>query len=387
MNLLGRIGQTVKRWFPSTLMAWRNLGRNRVRTGLAALGIIIGVVAIATLGITGTALQYQATADLGSLTNEIFVSTGEDNLNDGLTDPQVEEIERVARDAEVVPQKSNDTLLSENGETARVSVTGVADASSLYTPEQGDAPERFTTGALLTSGAAEELGLELGDPVEYNGQLYRIRGILEPDSGFGPGGGQEELVLPMSALSDQDYYGTVTVIVADGESAQVLASAIETELNEPDEEVVDTFTPKSVQEDVNSFLNTLELALLGIGSISLIVANVAILNVMLMSIIERRGEIGVLRAVGVRRGEVLRMILAEAAFLGIVGGLIGVLISFAIGFGITRLLVDDPTIIFRWNSLRYLLYGFIFAVGASVLSGLYPAWKAANERPVDALRS
>lgn len=373
------------RWVPSILMAWRNLGRNRVRTALAALGILIGVVAIASLGMAGAALQYTATQDLGTLTNEVTVSTGEDNLEDGLTQSQIRDIERVALNANVVPEKSNTTIISANGEDVQVSVTGLTEASALYTAEEGDAPDRLNTGALLSREAADELGLELGDPVRYDRQLYRLRGILESDQGFGPGGGNE-LVLPLSALADEEYYSTVTVVTQDGDAARKLAERIEAELNEPDEEIVSTFTPLSVQEDINSFLNTLNLALLGIGSISLVVANVAILNVMLMSTIERRGEIGVLRAVGVRRGEVLRMILAEAAFLGIAGGILGAGVSLAIGFVLHQFIAGDPMLVFAWPSSRYLLYGMGFAIGASVLSGLYPAWKAANERPVDALR-
>jgi putative ABC transport system permease protein len=126
--------------------------------------------------------------------------------------------------------------------------------------------------------------------------------------------------------------------------------------------------------------------LLGIGSISLIVASVAILNVMLMSTIERRGEIGVLRAVGIRRGEVLRMILAESAFLGVIGGLVGAVVSLGVGLVMFHVLSGNAMDVFGWSSFRYLVYGFAFAVAASLISGLYPAWKAANERPVDALR-
>lgn len=375
---------SLLRMVPSLLMAWRNLGRNRIRTALAALGIVIGVIAIASLGMAGAALQYTATQDLGSLTNEVTVSTGEDNLNDGLTESQVEDIRRVALDGNVVAQKTNSTIISEQGEDARVSVTGVTGASALYTAVEGETPDRLNTGALLSREAAEELGLELGDPIRYDGRLYRLRGILESEQGFGGGG--NELVLPMSALSEQEYFDTVTVVAADGGAARELATVIEAELNEPDEEVVSTFTPLSVQEDINSFLNTLNLALLGIGSISLVVANVAILNVMLMSTIERRGEIGVLRAVGVRRDEVLRMILAEAAFLGLFGGIVGAGCSLAVGFFLHKFIAGDPMLVFAWPSSRYLIYGMIFALGASVLSGAYPAWKAANERPVDALR-
>lgn len=369
--------------FPSLLMAWRNLGRNRVRTGLAALGVIIGVVAIASLGMAGASIQYSTTQELGSLTNQVTVTTGDDNLNPGLTETQVRAIQSLVVDADVVPQKSNQTILSANGEDQRVSVTGVTQANALYTASQGEVPDRLRSGALISSSVAEELGLEIGDPVVYGGEIYRIRAILESQQGFGGGGGS--LVLPLSALSSQDYYRTVTIVAEDGEAAQQIADTLEGRLNER-EEVVSATTPASIQESINSLLGTLNLALLGIGSISLVVAAVSILNVMLMSTIERRGEIGVLRAVGIRRIEVLRMILAEAAFLGVIGGALGALVSLGVGLVLNEVLFGDPSLVFQWGSAQYLLYGFAFAVVASVLSGLYPAWKAANERPVETLR-
>ncbi|MFC6614641.1 ABC transporter permease [Halopenitus salinus] len=371
--------------FPSVLMAWRNLGRNRVRTGLAALGIAIGVIAIASLGMAGAAIQYQATQDLGSLTNEVTVTTGEDNLEDGLTDAQVREIETVVAGQAVIPRKSSDTILEANGEGARVSVTGVERADALYDAEEGEVPDRLTAGALVSADVADELGLEIGDPISYDGRLYRIRGILESEQGFGPGGGGQ-VVVPIDALREEEYYTSVTVLAEDGETAQRLAETIETQINDRGEEMVSATTPASIQESVDSFLNTLNLALLGIGSISLVVASVAILNVMLMSTIERRGEIGVLRAVGIRRGEVLRMILAESVFLGVIGGAVGVVVSFGVGLVLNHVLLEDATLVLEWNAFRYLVYGFGFAIVASLLSGFYPAWKAANERPVELLR-
>ncbi|WP_256289215.1 ABC transporter permease [Halobellus inordinatus] len=371
--------------FPSVQMAWRNLGRNRIRTALATLGIVIGVVAIASLGIAGVALQQQATANLGTLADEVTVTAGEDSTTEGVTEEQVEEIRGLAGDAAVVPKKSNrTTLTSRDGQEARVSVTALTEASALYDVSAGDNPDRLQSGALLTNSTATQLGFELGDPVEYDGRLYRIRGLIESQSGFGGGG--NELVLPLSALAEQQYYDSVTIVAADGQEAQRIADAIEARVNEDDEEVLSVTSFASVQENIDSFLNTLNLALLGIGSISLVVASVAILNVMLMSTIERRGEIGVLRAVGIRRGEVLRMILAEAAFLGVIGGVVGAAVSFAVGLVVFQVLAGDPTLVFGWESIRYLLIGFGFAVFASVLSGLYPAWKAANDPPVEALR-
>ena len=370
--------------FPSLQMAWRNLGRNRVRTALATLGIVIGVVAISSLGIAGVALQQQATADLGSLGNEVTVSSGADSDTDGVTHDQVDAIRSVVGDAPVVPEKANQTTLSSrDGEEAFVSVTGVTSADALYTVSAGESPERLRSGALLTNDTAMRLGVELGDPVTYDGRLYRVRGIIESDGGFGGG---SELVVPISALDDQENYDSVTIVAASGNEAQGIVATLETRFNEGDDEELSITNFASIQENVNSFFGTLNLALLGIGAISLVVASVAILNVMLMSTIERRGEIGVLRAVGIRRGEVLRMILAEAAFLGVIGGVAGAAASLGTGLAIFEVLSGDPTLVFEWQSLRYLGYGFGFAVGASVLSGLYPAWKAANDLPVEALR-
>jgi len=377
--------------FPSAKMAWRNLGRNRVRTGLAALGIVIGVVAIASIGMAGAAIQQQAASDLGSLTNEVTVSAGEDSDSNGLTDDQVEEIRDLVGDATVVPQKSNATeITGRNGEEARVSVTALTEASTLYNASSGEVPDRLQSGALLSEETATRLGLELGDPIEYNGRLYRIIGLLESDSGgFGDLGGNE-LVLPLSALSEEEYYDSATIVAEDGDEAEAIANTLESEFNQQARgetaEILNVQSFGNIQEQIGSFLNTLNLALLGIGGISLVVASVAILNVMLMSTIERRGEIGVLRAVGVRRAEVLRMILAEAAFLGVVGGVIGATISLLVGTALFELLTDNPLSVLGWASAQYLLWGFLFAVLASLLSGLYPAWKAANDPPVESLR-
>ena len=128
------------------------------------------------------------------------------------------------------------------------------------------------------------------------------------------------------------------------------------------------------------------LALLGIGSIALIISSVAILKGILMSTIDPRGEIGWLLDVDIRHTE---MILAEAALPGLLGatvGTVGTAASLGIGLAINHLLFAEAGLVFTWNSLQYLVYGLVFGVFASLVSGLYPAWKAANDPPVEALR-
>lgn len=382
MNVPGSLSRIA----PSSMMAWRNLWRNKVRTGLAIAGIVIAVVAIAGIGITGTALEYGMTEDLGDLTNQVTVIPGEDNDEDGLTDQQIQEIERVARGATVVPVKSDEQSVSTRAGDTTAKVKGLTSASELYTAAEGQVPTQLRTGALVSQSLAAEYELSVGGVVTVGGDSYRILGILEDSDlpGMGSTGGIETVIVPESALGDQ-LYSEVTILAADGDAAAAIATDLDAYFNTRGE-IVEADTQSDLQDRIGSTFETLRLALLGIGSISLIVASVSILNVMLMSVIERRGEIGVLRAVGIRRNEVMQMILVEALFLGVVGALLGAVLSFGIGVGINSMFFGDPLLIFQWGSFKYLIYGFGFGVLASVVSGLYPAWKAANDPPVEALR-
>lgn len=375
-------------FFPSAVMGWRNLGRNKLRTALAALGIVIGVVAIASLGIAGAAIQHQATANLGSLTDEISVTSGEDNDAGGVTEEQVEKIRRLVTDGQVVPQRNAFTRFSMRNRNVSARIVGVTQASQLYNATAGEAPARLQSGALVGNVTAERFGFELGDPIEFDGNLYRIRGFVTAETGLGDSGA-EAIVLPVSAVGDQEYYDVVTIIADDGTAAAGITERLQAEFNRNGgerENVLQIQSFAGARENIGGFMNTLNLALLGIGSISLLVASVAILNVMLMSTIERRGEIGVLRAVGITRGEVLRMILSEAMFLGVIGGLVGVGVAVGVGYLIFDLVVGEPMLVFGPAAARHLLTAFGFAVVASLLSGAYPAWKAANDPPVESLR-
>lgn len=363
-------------------MAWRNLWRNRLRTILAALGIVIGVIAIAGLGITGSALRYGTAQQFSDLTDQATVSPGEDAENPYLTEAQVMAIDRIASNATVVPVKSKRTTVSSHTGETYASVEQVTNPRELYTAHEGTIPQPFRTGVLLNNDTSARLNATVGDLIIVGDQSYQVRAIIT-DGGIGYRG--SSVVVSPPALSKQGY-DSVTIVAEDGDAAQVLANATERHFN-TDGEVVRTSAYAGLNDRVGSLFSILNLVLLGIGSISLVVAGVSILNVMLMSTIERRSEIGVLRSVGVRRYEILRMILTEATLLGVIGGTVGAVLSAVIGALLYDTLYSDPTLVFRWASARYLLIGFGFGAFASLLSGIYPAWKAANERPVEAIRS
>jgi putative ABC transport system permease protein len=380
--------ERLDRLFPATLLARRNLSRHKLRSALAALGIVIGVLAIASLGMFGTTLRTGAEQQLGDIGNEIGVFPNAEAGVENLTDRDVAQIRRVVTTGEVVPVRSGAGLIERGRERSVVSLYGIAKPGALYDASDGRIPEPFRSGAVVGADVAERFEVVPGNTLTIEGESYRVVAILERDSGISLLNPNNAVVLPPDQVGDEDdrdAYAQVLVTADTGREANESAIAIREELNRR-EQRVEIFELASVNQNVDEFFGLLNAFLIGIGSISLVVAGVSILNVMLMSTVERRQEIGVLRAIGVQRRQVIRMILAEAALLGLVGGLVGCLLAVLAGMVLNSYALEDPLATFEMRNLGFLLLAFAFALGTSLLSGLYPAWKAANERPVEALR-
>jgi len=125
--------------------------------------------------------------------------------------------------------------------------------------------------------------------------------------------------------------------------------------------------------------------MMGIGAISLLVASVSIFNVMMMSVTERIKEIGILRSIGTRRSVVRRMFLYEAFILGMLGAVVGGILSMIIGYLVVLVMIGTTDYFFTFDSLIYIPYGIAVGIVVCVLSGVYPAWSAANLDPIEAL--
>ncbi|ELZ91601.1 ABC transporter involved in lipoprotein release, permease component [Haloferax mucosum ATCC BAA-1512] len=369
---------------PALLMARRNLSRNRIRTSLAVLGIIIGVLAIASLGMFGTTLRAGATQQLGDIGNEISISP---NLQEGveeLTDRDVDQIRRAVTDGSVVPVRSETLRVGRGDRQTVATVYGMENPGAIYEAEDGRVPDRLRKDALVGSGTATLLDVEPGNTISVDGRTYRVSAVLAQQQGLSLVNPNNAVVVPLDDVNGTGY-SQVVVNAESGQAANESAVAIRESLNDR-EERVSVFELQTITSGINQFFGILNTFLIGIGSISLVVAGVSILNVMLMSTIERRQEIGVLRAVGVQRGDVVRMILAEAGLLGVTGGLIGAVLAVGAGVVLNAVVLNDPLSTFQAANFVYIFLAVVFGVGTSVLSGLYPAWKAANERPVEALR-
>jgi len=379
---------------PTFLMARRNLSRARTRTALAVLAIVIGVVAIASLGMFGVAFKEAQLETIGSIGSDLQVYPTEQKDTPELTDRDLARIERVTGDVGLIPLKQR-SMRADTDPPDTVTVYGVEDPAALYEVKAGSVPGNWRNGALVGATFAERHDLEPGNKLELRRRVvrdgnettvtetYRVQAVLANEGQAQIARPNNAVVLPMSEFESEGY--TQVVVRTDGAAeANETAMAIRDALNGREEHVT-VFERAEVSEQIDEAFAQINLFLIGIGAISLVVAGVSITNVMLMSVIERKQEIGVLRAVGYHRGDVLRIMLAEAALLGVVGAVLGTLVSLGVGALVNELLLGDP-LAFSVEGLRYVVVGFGFGIGASVVGGLYPAWKAATAEPVEALR-
>jgi putative ABC transport system permease protein len=369
--------------FPVLSLAARNLTRTKTRSALAALGIAIGVIAIASLGMFGSAFQRAQMENIGTIGNDVAVVPGEDLGRQNFTETHLREIQRAAGAAELVAVKRDSREVVYRGEAQNRTVFGLEDPGSLYDVRQGFIPDQWRSGAVVGSGLATDEGIRAGEALTVDGQTYRVVAVLDETGQAAIVDPDDAVVLPPERF-DENTYSQVVVLSDSTAAANRTATSIRTAMNDRQERVR-IFEFGQLAEQVDRLFFQLNLFLVGIGAVSLVVAGTSILNVMLMSTVERREEIGVLRAVGFEKRAVLRILLTEAGILGLVGGTVGVAVSALVGAGVHSLFLGDP-LAFDTLSFLYLAVGFGFGIGSSLVSGAYPAWKAATLDPVAALR-
>ncbi len=184
---------------------------------------------------------------------------------------------------------------------------------------------------------------------------------------------------------NRNDYDSIVIKVKNLDDIENVKIAIEKQMNRR-EDTVDVMDTRKVMESIFEAFGQITTFVSAIGGISMLVAGVSILNIMMMSVTERVKEIGIMRSIGAQKREVMAMFLYEAMILGVVGSIIGGILSLLGGYAISILMLQTTKYLFIPSSLIHIVYGMAFGIVICIICGIYPAWRAANLNPIDALR-
>jgi len=391
------------------LFALRSITAQRLRSGLTALGILIGVAAVVLLTALGSGIHAYILGEFTQFgTHLLAVSPGKHstfgisgatiNTVRPLTLSDADALAHLPRVHAVTPILQGNALIESGGRERRTNVFGVGVgmlqvwsarmASGQFLP--ADDPRAARPFAVLGAKVHRELfgtANPLGQRLAIGGDRYRIVGVLESkgemlgfdldDTVFIPAGKAMELFNRESLME-------IDVLHAPEASSRSVADGVRNLLaKRHGREDFTIITQEEMLSSLSSILDILTLAVGALGGISLFVGAVGILTILTIAVSERVGEIGLLRALGAERGQILRLFLYEAALLGIGGGAAGA----CVGIGLVWLLQTAlPALPLQFN-LPYILAALCLSLAIGLLSGALPAMRAARLAPQEALRS
>lgn len=384
-------------------MALSSILANKLRTALSMLGILIGVATVISLVAMGQGSANEVSSQLQGLgTNMLSVSVNGRGSSTALTLPQAESLgEGVSGIDGLSPTVSGSASARYGSVETESSVTvegvtpdyeGVAD----FHPQEGRfiAPLDLTAYnkvALLGVDTSEELfgaGVSpVGESILLNGVKYRVVGLLEPKGTSLGASNDEKIIIPITTaqrMFRSAGVNTVSVKVESEPQMDAATAALELKLADifrGDTNSYRITNSEELKETAASVSKTMSTMMAGVAAISLFVGGIGIMNIMLVSVTERTREIGIRKALGARKRDVLFQFLVEAVSISSLGGLLGIAVAYVACFAMQEYAgtaaVVEPDIV---------VYSFAFSALVGILFGIFPANKAASLKPVDALR-
>lgn len=400
----GSIGHDGDRYREAGRMAMHAMLAHRMRTFLTMLGIIIGIAAVVSVVALGQGARAKVIDQINAMgTNTIEIFPGK-----GWGDEKMASIQTLNKGdldallgqpylAGASPEIGCSGQLRYRNKTNSGSVTGVGNdyfkvkGMTLVSGrllEWQDIQQRAAVAVVDKKSITSLLGKDdpVGKVVLVGTLPVRIVGVVSQETGFGTTSQSVNIWLPysavMSRLISQHHFSQITIRVKDGVQPALAEQAV-IELITKRHGVKDffTFSSDSIIKSVEKTTATMTLMVSAIAVISLIVGGVGVMNIMLVSVVERTREIGIRMAVGARQSDILQQFLIEAVMVSLLGGIFGVGLSLGIG-ALFSLLVDSI-------KMQFSLFSILMAFGCSsligILFGYLPARNAARLDPVVAL--
>ncbi|HJO83383.1 MAG: ABC transporter permease [SAR202 cluster bacterium] len=400
-----------------------SMGANKLRAGLTLLGIVIGVTAVISLMAIGKGAQESITSRIESLgTNLLFVRPGATNtggifggqgsastltLEDAYAMLDPEFTPSVAAAAPELSTRVQIVAGRENTSTQAIGVTPEYEFVRNYSVDSGSF---VTSGQVMNRSEVVVLGSSVaetlfgfrdpvGQTVRINSRRFEVIGVLASQGGGAFGLFDDQALVPVTTayyrLSAQRTaqggisVGSINVQVQDGYDMETAVDEIATLLrlrHRTTEE--DDFTVSSQEETIETLEETTDVFIMflgGIAGISLLVGGIGIMNIMLVSVTERTREIGIRKAMGAKRRDILFQFVSEASLLSLGGGIAGVIAGYALARALDGRELAGQSFETAFSS-EIAALALVVSVVIGLFFGIYPAMRAARLHPIDALR-
>ncbi|WP_178023897.1 ABC transporter permease [uncultured Paenibacillus sp.] len=389
MNLL----QSIK-------MAWKSIAGAKIRSFLTMLGIIIGVSSVITLVSVGQGTTSQITDQLEGLGTDLLTvnimgrgSATSLSFEEAMALGDIDGVKAVSPviSGSVTAKKgtTNDTLSIEGIAPSYEEVQDFHVQSGRYIIDM-DNEFRMKVALIGTEAASTYFGTDnpVGQTIQLNGSSFTVVGLLESKGSSLTASNDNKLLIPIATAErflQSRGVRSITVQVQDTKEIETVKTALEAALDKKflnADNAYSIFNSQEMLDTLNSTTQMLSLALGGIAGISLLVGGIGIMNIMLVSVSERTREIGVRKAIGAKKRDILMQFMVESTALSGFGGLIGI----GLGYGASAL-IGRYSALTTTVSIPIVLIAFGFSLFIGVVFGMIPANKAAKLRPIYALRT
>nr|WP_290907712.1 ABC transporter permease [Anoxybacillus sp.] len=382
----------------SIKMALRSIQGNKLRSFLTMLGIIIGVSSVIVLISIGQGTSEAVTNQINRLGTNLLTVNVMDTDVVKLTQENIEKFQKIEGVKAIAPVVSG-RVVAKNGNTStQVALMGttapyqtVRDAQVSQGRFLSDIDVEYRQKiVVLGANTAQTLfGMDnpIGKYVQINGTSFKVVGVLASKGGSLGQNGDDVMVMPLSTAQRVIKTTNIQTLYIQGKSAdqldQVMGLVQRVLMNmfPNHQDSYSVFNQKDLMDTMSSVTNTMTMMLGGIAGISLLVGGIGIMNIMLVSVSERTREIGIRKAIGAKRRDILLQFLIEAIVLSSLGGIVGIMLGFAGG----KLLAAMAGITISY-SFSVSLIAFFFSLVVGVVFGVFPASKAAKLDPIQALR-
>ncbi len=380
-------------------MAFFSILSNKIRSLLTMLGIIIGISSVIVLVGMGEGTKQKVASQIEKLGTNLITVNIVGNRNKAVSTSELEELKKKPGVKDIAPVLNQGNINIKGGDktatttmeasTPNYSTIRKLNVDSGRFIEQNDLDNRFKVAVIGVTVADEIFGSRnvVGETININGYNFNIIGVLQAQGGSGGNSGDDRIIVPLTTaqriLKSRDIR-TFYIEASDKDSVSEAMGYLQLFLNKKynnDTKSYRIFDQTSLLETSNQANDSMTAMLSGIAGISLVVGGIGIMNIMLVSVIERTKEIGIRKAIGAKRENILTQFLIEAGSISGIGGMLGVLFGHAFAYIGNNYLKMDITI-----SNNVVAVAFLFSVLVGIVFGMYPANKASKLNPIEALR-